>query len=67
MYLKTSKGVLVDKTLYISGQIGWTKEGKLVEGIEEQTKVALENMGYVLEAVGANHSNGKLIKLFWHG
>lgn len=56
---KNSKGVLVDKTLYITGQVGWTKEGKLVEGIEAQTRVALENMGYVLEAAGANHSNGE--------
>lgn len=56
-----SPGVLVDKTLYISGQIGWDVEGKLAEGIEAQTKLALENMGHVLAVVGANHSNGKII------
>lgn len=49
----------MDKTLYISGQIGWNTKGELANGIEAQTKLALENMGHVLGAVGANHSNGK--------
>ncbi|CAL8109754.1 unnamed protein product [Orchesella dallaii] len=52
-----SPGVLVDKTLYVSGQIGWNLKGELATGIEAQTKLALENMGHVLEVVGANHSN----------
>lgn len=53
-----SPGVLVDKTLYIAGQIGWDSTGKVAEGIEAQTKLALENMGHVLAAAGATHKNG---------
>jgi len=55
--LPYSPGVLVDKTLYISGQIGWNTKGELANGIEAQTKLALENMGHVLKAVGADHSS----------
>jgi len=55
--LPYSPGVLVDKTLYIAGQIGWDSTGKVVDGIEAQTKLALENMGHVLEAAGATHKN----------
>ncbi len=62
-YCLNSPGVLVDKTLYISGQIGWNLNGQLANGIEAQTKLALENMGHVLEVVGANHSNGEHSKL----
>jgi len=52
-----SPGVLVDKTLYIAGQIGWDSTGKVADGIEAQTKLALENMGHVLAEVGATHKN----------
>ncbi|OXA55936.1 2-iminobutanoate/2-iminopropanoate deaminase [Folsomia candida] len=55
--LPYSPGVLVDKTLYIAGQIGWDSTGKVAEGIEAQTKLALENMGHVLAAAGATHKN----------
>ncbi|XP_021965876.1 2-iminobutanoate/2-iminopropanoate deaminase [Folsomia candida] len=52
-----SQGVLVDKTLYIAGQIGWDCNAKVTEGVGAQTKLALENMGHVLAAVGATHKN----------
>lgn len=61
---------MVDKTLYIAGQIGWDISGNVVGGIEEQTKLALENMGHVLEAAGASHKNGmesKSIKISSQG
>jgi 2-iminobutanoate/2-iminopropanoate deaminase len=57
-FLLISPGVLVDKTLYVAGQIGWNVKGELAEGIENQTKLALDNMGHVLEAAGATHKNG---------
>ena len=50
---------MVDKTLYISGQIGFDpKTMEIVQGgIESETKQALTNMGAILEAVGASHLN----------
>ena len=36
--------------LYLSGQIGIGADGKLPEGIEAQTKQALDNIGAILKA-----------------
>lgn len=54
----SSQGVLVGKTLYVSGQIGMTLEGNLVRGIEAQTKLSLENLGHILNAAGISYNNG---------
>jgi 2-iminobutanoate/2-iminopropanoate deaminase len=50
---------MVDKTLYISGQIGFdpTTMEIVQGGVEAETKQALTNMGAILEAVGATHLN----------
>ena len=50
---------MVDKTLYISGQIGFDPTSmEIVQGgVEAETKQALTNMGAILEAVGATHLN----------
>lgn len=40
-----SQAVQVDKTLYVSGQLGFTKNGELVEGLEAQTRQTLDNIG----------------------
>ena len=49
-----SPGVQVGEFLFLSGQIGLNpKTGKLVEdGIKEQTKQALNNLGAVLKEAG---------------
>lgn len=59
--LFSSQAVLVDKTLYISGQLGLdTQTGSLVPGgVEAEAKKALDNMGYILEAAGASYKNGE--------
>lgn len=46
-------GVLVGKTLYISGQIGRDENMKLVEGTEAQFVQAFENVKKVIDAAGA--------------
>lgn len=58
--LHSSQAVLVDKTLYISGQLGLDAQtGSLVPGgVEAEAKKALDNMGHILEAAGANYKNG---------
>lgn len=59
-YHTNSQAVLVDKTLYISGQLGLdTQTGSLVPGgVEAETKKALDNMGHILEEAGISYKNG---------
>lgn len=54
-----SQAVLVDKTLYISGQLGLdTATGALVPGgVEAEAKRALDNMGHILQAAGISYNN----------
>lgn len=54
-----SQAVLVDNTMYLSGQIGLDPAtGDLVAGgVVPETEQALKNMGAVLSAAGAQFSN----------
>ena len=53
-----SPGVLAGKTLYISGQIDKDPQtGKQPEGIAEQTRTAMNNVGHVLREAGMDFSN----------
>ncbi|XP_077446461.1 2-iminobutanoate/2-iminopropanoate deaminase isoform X2 [Stigmatopora argus] len=54
-----SQAVLVDRTVYISGQLGMdVASGQLVQGgVQAQAKQALVNMGEILKASGCNYSN----------
>ncbi|XP_065687808.1 2-iminobutanoate/2-iminopropanoate deaminase isoform X2 [Patagioenas fasciata] len=54
-----SQAVLVDRTMYIAGQIGIEPStGQLVPGgAKEEAKQALKNMGEILKAVGCDYSN----------
>lgn len=56
---------MVDKTLYISGQLGLdTATGALVPGgVEAEAKRALDNMGHILQAAGISYNNGKSFQL----
>ena len=47
-------GILVDDTLYLSGQVGRDENLKVVEGTEAQFVQAFENVGKVLRAAGAS-------------
>lgn len=40
------------KLLFISGQVGVRADGSLAEGIEEQARLAVENLKRVLEGAG---------------
>jgi len=54
-----SQAVLVDRTMYISGQLGLdTASGQLVAGgVQAQAKQALINMGEILKAAGCDYNN----------
>lgn len=53
----------MDKTLYVSGQLGLDPEtGSLVPGgVEAEAKMALDNMGHILEAAGISYKNGTFL------
>lgn len=50
--LPFSDAVRVGDVLYLSGQIGVGGDGKVPDGIEAQTKLAMENVGAVLKRAG---------------
>ncbi|XP_062424311.1 2-iminobutanoate/2-iminopropanoate deaminase [Rhea pennata] len=54
-----SQAVLVDRTMYIAGQIGIEpSSGQLVSGgAKEEAKQALKNMGEILKAAGCDYCN----------
>ncbi|XP_022066894.1 2-iminobutanoate/2-iminopropanoate deaminase isoform X1 [Acanthochromis polyacanthus] len=53
-----SQAVVVDRTMYISGQLGFdVASGQLVDGVQAQAKQALINMGEILKAAGCSYSN----------
>lgn len=47
-----SPGILVDGTLYISGQAGEDKDGKIPAGFEDEVRQALANITAVLKQAG---------------
>jgi reactive intermediate/imine deaminase len=55
--LPFSEAVRVGDVLYLSGQIGIGADGKLPEGIEAQTKQAMENIGAVLKRAGLTYAD----------
>jgi len=53
-----NQAILVDKTLYISGQLGMSRNMNLVPGgIENETRKALENIGHILRAAGGSYKD----------
>ena len=55
--LPFSDAVRVGDVLYLSGQLGIGPDGKLPDGIEAQTKQALENVGAILKRAGLGYSD----------
>lgn len=53
--LPFSDAVRVHDVLYLSGQIGIRSDGKLPDGIEAQTKQAMDNVGAVLKRAGLGY------------
>lgn len=55
--LPFSDAVRVGDILYLSGQIGIGSDGKLPEGIEAQTRQAMDNIGAILKRAGLTHAD----------
>lgn len=55
--LPFSDAVRAGDLLYLSGQIGAGADGKLPDGIEAQTKLAMENVGRVLTRAGLDYND----------
>jgi 2-iminobutanoate/2-iminopropanoate deaminase len=55
--LPFSEAVRVGDTLYLSGQLGITADGKLPEGMEAQARQAMDNIGAVLKRQGLGFGN----------
>ena len=53
--LPFSEAVRVGDILYLSGQIGIDADGKLPDGIEAQTRQAMDNVGAVLKRAGLGY------------
>ncbi len=53
--LPLSDAVRVNDTLYLSGQLGIGPDGKLPDGVEAQTKQAMDNVGAVLKRAGVGY------------
>jgi reactive intermediate/imine deaminase len=55
--LPFSDAVRVGDVLYLSGQLGIGADGKLPDGIEAQTKLALDNIGAILKRAGLGYAD----------
>jgi reactive intermediate/imine deaminase len=55
--LPFSDAVRAGDILYLSGQLGIDADGKLPDGIEAQTKQAMDNIGAVLKRAGLNYAD----------
>lgn len=55
--LPFSDAVRVGDVLYLSGQIGIDSGGKLPDGIEAQTRQAMDNVGAILKRAGLGYGD----------
>ena len=52
--LQFSQAVQVGDTVWVSGQVGMDATGMAGDGIEEQARLAFQNLQHVLEAAGSS-------------
>lgn len=60
-----SPGILVDGTLYVSGQIGQNlKTKEIPSDFETEVKICLNNIGIVLRAAGMTYKNVVAVQVY---
>ncbi len=52
-----SQAVAAGGLVFVSGQLGMKPGGALVRTVEEQTRLALENVSHILKAAGSSMDN----------
>lgn len=57
-------GILMDGTLYVSGQLGLDASGKLPADFEGEVKQSLENIGAVLKEAGMSPSDVVSVQVY---
>src|SRR5260370_16010819 len=63
--LPFSPGILIDGTLYISGQVGRDlKTGSISEDFEAETKKCLENIGIILKAACMSYDDVVAVQVY---
>jgi 2-iminobutanoate/2-iminopropanoate deaminase len=63
--LPFSPGILIDGTLYISGQVGRDlKTGTISEDFEAEVKKCLENTGIILKAAGMSYDDVVAVQVY---
>lgn len=59
-----SPGILAGGNLYVAGQIGRDKNGKIPENFEDEVKQALENAGAVLKAAHYTFADAVAVQVY---
>ncbi len=59
-----SRGILLDRTLYIFGQTGEDAAGKIPSDFEAEVKQSLDNIGATLEAAGMAPTDVVSVQVF---
>jgi 2-iminobutanoate/2-iminopropanoate deaminase len=60
-----SPGILIDGTLYVSGQVGRDlKTGTISEDFEAEVKKCLENSGIILKAAGMSYDDVVAVQVY---
>lgn len=59
-----SQGILIDGTLFISGQSGEDETGKIPPDFEAEVKQCLDNIGAVLKAAGMSPSDVVSVQVY---
>ncbi|MBI3210912.1 MAG: RidA family protein [Candidatus Solibacter usitatus] len=59
-----SAALMVGDTLYVSGMVGRTPDGKVPDNFEDEVKQTLENIGVVLKAGGLSFADAVAVQVY---
>lgn len=59
-----SPGLLVGDTLYVSGMVGRTKDGKVPEKFEDEVQATFDNINEVMKIAGMSFANAVAVQVY---
>src|SRR5262245_8189756 len=59
-----SHGIKAGGMLFVAGQVGRRKNGKIPENFEDEVKATLENVGAILKAGGASFADAVSVNVY---